>query len=74
MGWQIGCYVYVDICRQGAPTARKQGAYANVATGRASQVTANEGARDGASMGEMTNVYDVLVNRKKPIGRITLTL
>jgi len=45
-----------------------------VATGRASQVTANEGARDGASMGEMTNVYDVLVNRKKPIGRITLTL
>jgi hypothetical protein len=23
-------------------------------------------------MGEMTNVYDVLVNRKKPIGRITL--
>lgn len=44
MGWQIGCYIYVDICRVGAQTARKQGPYANVATGRASQMTTSEEA------------------------------
>jgi len=44
MGWQIGCYMYVDICREGAQRARKQVSYANVATGRASHMTTSEGA------------------------------